>query len=142
MNDLYNKFRFVRKDLFHLYNEKDVRFVFEQILFFLDYHFNVDFSNRELAESVRAAAKSGGIIITEETKLIQQIMDYFCDELGFNPVFKDHYNEIHKIITGIVAAHRSDGSRFIEPLTRKIMDEFNTADYSTTMEEVVPGLSK
>ncbi len=137
MNNLYNKFRFTRKDLFHPGNEKALRFVFEQVAFFLEYHPDGLFSNRELAESVNMASVSAGLAIPEEVKLVQFVMDFFCDELGFSRSFINHYSEIREIITGLMKNHSLDGQKFIDPLTEVIIDEFNTADYSITMEEVV-----
>ena len=68
------------------------------------------------------------------------VMDFFCDELGYKRTFDEHYSEIHELIMIVVMDHISDGYKFIDPLTRIIIDEFNTRDYSTTMDEIVSRL--
>lgn len=140
MTELYNKFRFSGKHLFHSGNEKSLKFVFEQVSFFLGYHPDGSFSNSELNESVSAAAKSKGIFISDQMKLIQLVMDFFCAELGLKTTFQDHYPEINRIISEIILKHSAEGRKFIDPLTRNLVDVFNTADYSTTMDEVVERL--
>lgn len=142
MTELYNKFRFSRKHLFHSGNEKSLKFVFEQVSFFLEYHPDGSFSNSELSESVSAAAKSKGIIIPDEMKLIQLVMDFFCDELGLKTTFRDYYPEIYGIVSEIILKNTAEGWKFIDPLTRNLVDVFNTADYSTTMDEVVDRLKQ
>jgi len=83
------------------------------------------------------AAESAGIIIPEKAILVQLVIDFFCEELGFKRTFNQHYSEIHELILIIFMEHISDGYKFIEPLTRMIIDAFDTAECSTTMGDVV-----
>ena len=140
MDDLYNKFRFTRKDIFRGRSESMVQFVFFQISFFLEYHECGDFSNSRLTKSVDMAAESAGILIPDKAMLIHQVMDFFCEELGFKGTFSQHYSEIYEMILIIVMDHISDGYKFIEPLTRMIIDEFDKAECSTILGEVVAKL--
>ena len=82
MNDLYNKFRFTRKDLFHLYNETVIKFVFKHTSFFIEIHDFGNFSNWDLVDSVNAAAESAGLVIPDEMKLIKHGYGFFLRRTG------------------------------------------------------------
>jgi hypothetical protein len=135
MEEDYNRFRFRNRKLYNRYSEKTVRFTFEQVSFFLEYHEDGGFSNRELTESINLAAKSAGIMIPDETELIEAVTDFFCDKLGLNRSFRNNYSVIYEIVSRVVSPHISS-NKFIDPLTSAIIDEFDNSDYSTTMEEI------
>lgn len=136
----YNRFRFRNRDLYRTYSEKMVRFVFEQVSFFLEYFGDGNFSNRELHDFVNESAKSCGLMLPDDSALVNIIMDYFCGELGFCRTFRNNYPVVHDLVSAVVSDHVEGGSKFIDPLSRSIIDEFDRSSYSTTMDEIVSRL--
>lgn len=141
MNNLYTKFMFKNKALLGRYNEKIVRFIFEQVQFFLEYHDAPEFSNSELTGFVNESAKCENLVLTDQTVLIETIMTFFCDELGMSRSFADYYEEIQLILSAVIPVYISDGSKYLDHLTKRIIEEFNNSSYSTTMDEIISRIS-
>ncbi len=140
MDDLYNRFRFTRKDIFRGRSENIVQFVFFQVSFFLDLFEDGYFFHKDLSKSVNLAAECSGLIIPDQELLVHQVMDFFCEELGYHCIQPDYYSDIREMITVIIIEELPGGHKFIEPLSRMITEEFKTGNYTTTLAQVVSRL--
>ena len=137
MIDLYNKFRFARKDLFRIYDEVLLRFVFYQVSFFIKLYDYGTFSSFDLSDSVNMAAKSGGYATPVNMTLIIQVMDFFCVEYGYDRSLDQHYDAVSDIIREACMIHMIRGKKFIDLLARMIIDEFNYGENSITVGDVI-----
>lgn len=137
MNNLYNKFRFARKDIFSGRSESIVQFVFFQVSFFLGFFKDGYFSFGELSRSVDMAAESAGILIPDKALLVNQVMDFFCGEYGYDRSLGHHFDAVRDIIREICMIHMINGVKFIEPLAGMIIDEFNYGENYTTVGDII-----
>lgn len=137
MDNLYNKFRFARKDLFRLYDEAKLGFVFYQVSFFLKIYDYGTFSSFDLADSVNAAAESRGLATPVDLALIKQVMYFFCGEYGYDSSLGHHFDAVRDIIREICMIHMINGAKFTDPLSRMIIDEFNYGEGSITVGDVI-----
>lgn len=136
MESDFNRFRFRNRQLFRLYSERIIKFVFEQVSFFLEYLGEGDFSSRELIDFVNESAKSCNLMLPGDTALVNTVMDYFCEEQGLCRSFRKNYPLVHEIVSLAVSKHVNEGGKFIDPLARAIIDEFDSSSYETTVEEI------
>lgn len=136
MDFLYNKLRFKNRELFRNHNEKMIRFVFEQLWFFLNTFEISQFSNHDLADFIDFSAENEGIAIQYKTILIEEIMTFLCEQLEISKSFNNRSDIIQEIVVDVLSEHLPGGYKYVELLTQAIVDEFNNSSQTTTMEEI------
>ena len=136
MEEGYNRFRFKHRELFKKYGERSVREVFADVWFFV-YELELDeFRYGDILFFVNLAMNGRGQLIIDIEKLAMPIIDFILDGSDLIEAPYNLYDDIYRVVSGVLKDYMSTPGKFAEPLARRIAEEFRTGDMSLTMDQV------
>lgn len=136
MEDCYNKFRFMNRDLLKKYGENAVRSIFTDIWFCVNEIGLGEWAVQDIMQHVYFNIKERGMLIPDVNSIAGPILGYVFDEAGVEDSNYDLYDDIYKIVSEVLPRHISGSEKFAPILAKRIKEEFETGDRSLTMEEV------
>ena len=136
MEDCYNKFRFMNRDLLKKYGENAVHSIFTDIWFCVNEIGLGDWAFPEIMTHVHINIKERGLLIPDVNSIVGPILGFVFDEAGVEDSCYDLYDDIYKIVSEVLPSHISGSEKFAPMLSERIKEEFESGDRSLTMDEV------